>query len=101
MGLRAKCYSIKLENDTRKLATAGLRETTHSALTHQKFLETLVYNEPVMVKQKTICSKAHNLFTVETERLGLSCIDIKRYVLDDGVNTLPYGHYSIMNTEIK
>ena len=46
VGLRSKCYSIKLENDTRKLATAGLRETTHTTLTHQKFLDTLVYNKP-------------------------------------------------------
>ena len=96
-GLRAKCYSIKLENDERKLATAGLREATHSVLTHQRFLETLMKNEPVNVKQRTICSKAHNLLTVETDRVGLSSLDIKRFVLEDGVKTLPYGHYRIMN----
>ena len=95
VGLRAKCYSIKLEGDERKLATAGLRKSTHSTLTHERFLQTLIYKAPVMAKQKTIVSKAHTLFTVETERIGLNPLDIKRFVLEDGVNTLPYGHYSL------
>ena len=95
VGLRAKCYSILLESNDRKIATAGLRKVTHGMLVHEKFLETLVYKDCINVKQKTICSKAHNLLTVETERLGLSPLDIKRYVLEDGITTLPYGHYKI------
>ena len=63
-GLRAKCYSIMLEDDKRKLATAGLRQVTHSTLTHHRFVETLMENRPINVNQKTICSRAHNLFTV-------------------------------------
>ena len=87
---------MRLENDGRKLATAGLRQVTHTVLTHERFLKTLINNESVNIKQKTICSKAHNLLTVETERVGLSSLDIKRYVLEDGIRTLPYGHYRIM-----
>ena len=59
------------------------------------FLNTLIYNTSLFVKQRTICSKTHNLLTVETERMGLSSLDIKRYVLDDGIRTLAYGHYQI------
>ena len=85
----------KVLTDKRKLATAGLRKSTHSTLTHQKFLDTLVHKTPVFAKQKTIISKAHNLQTVETVRVGLNPLDIKRYVLLDGISTLPYGHYSL------
>ena len=112
-GLRAKSYSIELKDafdqpkplvtiqkvmgvgEDRKLATAGLRRTTHKVLPHVKFLETLMEKVPSNVKQKTIRSKNHELETIETERVGLSALDIKRYVLEDGITTLPYGHYSI------
>ena len=114
-GLRAKCYSILLESDDdilaslgvlskkhdnknfmeHKLATAGLRSTTHAELTHERFLNTLVDNNYFNIKQNVIRSKAHNLLTIEQERVGLSAFDAKRYILDDGIHTLPYGHYRI------
>ena len=114
-GLRAKCYSILLESDDdildslgvlckkrenlnfkeQKLATAGLRSTTHSELTHERFVNTLVDNNYMNIKQRVIRSKAHNLYTVEQERIGLSAFDSKRYILYDGIHTLPYGHYRI------
>ena len=33
--------------------------------------------------------------TYECNKISLSCYDDKRYTLDDGINTLPYGHKDI------
>ena len=41
---------------------------------------------------KRIQAKKHNIGTYETDKISLSCFDDKRYVLDDGVNTLAYFH---------
>ena len=40
-------------------------------------------------------SKLHKIGTYELNKISLSCSDDKRYVLDDGSNTLAYFHKSI------
>ena len=40
-------------------------------------------------------STNHVLQTVEMTKLCLCAFDDKRYILDDGVHTLAYGHYSL------
>ena len=39
-----------------------------------------------------IQAKKHKIGTYEIDKISLSCFDYKRYVLDDGVNTLAYFH---------
>ena len=39
---------------------------------------------------KRIQAKKHKIGTHEIDKISLSCFDDKRYVLDDGVNTLVY-----------
>lgn len=42
-----------------------------------------------------IRSFGHQLYNVELNKLGLSPFDDKRYLLDDGITSLAYGHYKI------
>ena len=95
-GLHAKCYSILSTEGKQKLATAGIRSAVHDELTHEKFVQVLANNAVSNVAQKTIRSVNHQLYTIETQRTGLSAMDTKRYVLDDYVRTLPYGHYKTL-----
>ena len=41
---------------------------------------------------KWIQAKKHKIETYEIDKISLSCFDDKRFVLDDGVNTLAYFH---------
>ena len=41
---------------------------------------------------KRIQAKKHKPATYENDEISWSCFDDKRYVLDDGVNTLAYFH---------
>ena len=43
-------------------------------------------------KIKRIQAKKHKIGAHEIDKISLSCFDDKRYVLDDGVNTLAYFH---------
>ena len=42
-----------------------------------------------------IGSNAHQLYTYDTNKLSLCPFVDKRYVLDDKINTLAYGHYNV------
>ena len=96
-GLRAKCYSILVDNDKQKLATAGIKESVHKKLTHNRFVEVLKNNNSFDITQATINSKKHTLYTLRKTRTGLSAFDVKRYILNDGISTIPYGHFRISN----
>ena len=44
---------------------------------------------------RRIKSRNHNLGTYETTKRSLSCLDDKRCILKNGINTLAYGHKGI------
>ena len=46
---------------------------------------------------KRIQSKLYTIGTYDVCKISLSCFDDKRYVLDDGVNTLAYFYKDIKN----
>ena len=46
------------------------------------------YNDVRMFK-----SIGHEIFSVKQNKVSLSNYDSKRYILDNGVDTLPFGHY--------
>ena len=45
---------------------------------------------------KRIQSNLHNVGTYDINKISLSCLDDKRYILDDGINTLTYFHKDII-----
>ena len=46
-----------------------------------------------------IKSKKHKLFTYKNNKLSISCFDDKRYITENGINTLLYGHKDIPKKE--
>ena len=50
-------------------------------------------------KMRGIKSTKHKLFTYENNKVSRSCFDGKRYILFDGINTLPYGRKDIPKSE--
>jgi len=53
------------------------------------------------VDQMGIKSFNHELFTVRETKLALTSFNDKRYILDDGINSLSYGHYNIPKEEVE
>ena len=44
---------------------------------------------------KRIQSKLHKIDTYDVWKISLFCFDDKRYILDDGINSLTYFHKDI------
>ena len=50
----------------------------------------LFNKKAIRQNMKRIQSKLHEIGTYDVFKISLSCFDDKRYVLDDGINTLAY-----------
>ena len=97
VGLRAKMYSILWEHGTVKTCKGINRAVNRLVLKHGMYKDCLfdtTYRVDTMVR---IGSDAHNLFTFQGNKISLSPFDDKRYVLNDKITTLAYGHYLLVN----
>ncbi|XP_031785674.1 uncharacterized protein LOC100113970 [Nasonia vitripennis] len=74
VGLRSKMYSIRVEGQDKNMSTQT-RE------------------------QCIIRSHMHNVFSEKQVKLALSPHDDRRYLLRGETDTLPWGHYKIMQTD--
>ena len=57
---------------------------------HKEFVNVLFNKKVIRHNIKRIQSKLHRIGTYDVCKISLSCFDDKRYVLDDGVNSLTY-----------
>ena len=92
IGLRSKCYSIKLKNSSKSTA-AGVKKSVAKHIDHEKYKETLVTQKDYFISQMFIRSTNHDIFTIKQNKVGLTSYDDKRYLLEN--ETLAYGHYKI------
>jgi hypothetical protein len=94
VGLRAKMYSLLTYDDSMAKRTAkGIKKRyVAKHLRHDMYLRTLRDKTIEHAKYRLFRSRAHTIETVEYSKVALCAYDDKRYVLNDGVATLAYGH---------
>ena len=97
VGLRAKLYSYKMfEGEESKKCKGVKRSVVKKSITHEDYKKCLTDRKPQLRKMNVIRSYKHNVFTEEVNKVALSADDDKRYILEDGINTLALGHYRIL-----
>ena len=92
VGLKSKMYSMIVCNDLEVNKAKGV----NLKLKHNEYVHVLFGRKVVRHKMKRIVSEKHSVGTYDLNKISLSCFDDKRYVLDDGVNTLAYFHKDIV-----
>lgn len=99
VGLRAKMYSLHVPSapsKSQKKAKGIKKHFVNKHVRHQQFVDVLRRaTEHTTSKFRCFRSTKHVINTVEMSKLCLCAFDDKRYILDDGVRTLAYGHYSL------
>jgi len=98
VGLRAKMYSLSCGKKSQNKVKGIKKNYVKKHVRHQSFLK-VIYN-PKLTTDATFRlfqSRNHEVRTVEINKVCLSAFDDKRYILDDGVTTLAYGHQQIRN----
>jgi len=98
VGLRAKMYSLDVPDNPKqsKIRVKAVKKSyIKRKVRHAQFLNVLQSLKPTSSTFQTFLSSNHVLRTVEINKACLNAFDDKRYILDDGVTTLAYGHKNI------
>ena len=96
VGLRPKMYSLLTADNETKLTAKGVpRSYAKKHLKHDMYLHTLKNKTITKATCHQIRSKSHHLSTIELTKVALSAFDNKRFILPDGISSVPYGHYQI------
>lgn len=98
VGLRSKMYSVKTEGITSMKKAKGIKKNVLAkTIGFDDYLKCIRDNCTITRSQNTFRCKKHTVFTVKQVKIALSPFDNKRYILDDNVHTLPWGHYKIVS----
>lgn len=98
VGVRSKMYSMLTKKGEKNTAKGVVKNVRVKRLKHKTFKKCLFDNCRIRENMKTIISKNHELFSITTNKLALCPLDDKRYILEDGCNTLAHGHFKITST---
>ena len=105
VGLRAKCYSLRYygkvennivehENASEMQKAKGTKECVKEAhLRHTHYKECVKNHKTYSLKQNVMRSKGHNIGTYHQTKIALSAYDTKRWICENGIDTLAYGHF--------
>ena len=89
--LKSKMYSIRDVNKNEK----SIHKGHNSFIKYDEYENACSDKKVISHKMSGIKSKNHELVTYESNKRSLCDFDDKRYILVDGINTLPYGHKDI------
>jgi hypothetical protein len=99
VGLRAKMYSILLDNGKEKKTGKGIKKCClKKNVKHADYKRCLfgsVKDQRQLVTFTNLRSIDHNIGLYRYTKVGLSCANDKMYLLDDGITSLAYGHKNI------
>ena len=101
VGLRAKLYSFTILNneEIKNLRTRKCKGVKKSvverSITHDDYEQCLFTGKEQLRGVNVIRSYKHEVYTERVNKVALSPNDDKRYVLENLINTLAWGHHKI------
>ena len=79
----------------------GITRAAQILLRHADFNNTLVTGSTLRAENTRIVLEKHVLQTVLTNKICLSAFDNKCHILNEGIKTLPLGHYRIDHCRVE
>ena len=96
VGLRSKLYSFVMDDGGETKKCKGIkRQVVESSIRHEHYKTCLTTGKELLRKQNILRSYEHEVYTEEVNKVALSVLDDKRYILNDGMHTLAWEHYKI------
>ena len=85
-------YLLVNNIENNKTAKGVKKNVIKKDISHSYYLDCLQSNQIMRHKMNTIRSDHHQISSYQINKTSLSCYDDKRYILDDGITSLAYGH---------
>ena len=95
VGLRAKMYAYKVEDEEHKKAKGVKKNVIQSNINFDDYKTCLETQQRVYKSMNIIRSRLHTMYTEEINKIALSAADTKRHILEDKITTLAHEHYKI------
>ena len=96
VGLRSKLYSFVMDDGGETKKCKGIKkQVVERSIMHEHYKTCLKTGKELLRKQNILRSYNHEVYTEEVNKVALSALDDKRYILSDGMDTLALGHYKI------
>ncbi|XP_053214135.1 uncharacterized protein LOC128397434 [Panonychus citri] len=95
IALKSKVYTIRSEDFDKKTAKGVQRVVLKEMISFEDYKAALFQHKLFFHNMRSIKSNHHDIKSIQTRKLALNPFDDKRYILDNGVDTLAYGHYRI------
>ena len=86
------------ENNTqieKKTAKGIKKSVTKRQMRHASYKDCLFGKKQTMVSMNQIRSENHEIYSINLNKIGLSPYEDKRYILDNGSDTLAHGRCNI------
>ena len=97
IGLRSKMYSMTYANKEKKTAKGIPRAAMKKQCPHEAYRDCLFNDTFTLSKANGIRVYNHQIYSEEQIKTALSPFDDKRYVLENGYDTLAHGHCGIVS----
>ena len=98
--LRSKMYGIRMDDESEQKKAKGVKTSVvKRTITFDDYLDCLRECKEISREQNCIRAVKHNVYTIREKKIALSPFDTKRYLQKGTTDTLPWGHYKIMDDE--
>ena len=101
IGLKSKLYSIKYGHEQNKRTAKGVQKSVIKKYINHEYYKNVLFNNNVYCStMRRIQSKCHKVNTILNTKMIFTSFDDKKYICDNGVDCLPFGHKDIVNYSI-
>ena len=96
VAIKPKMYSILKEGKKNEKKAKGVKKNViEKEIMHGHYKEALFERRQFMHKMKILRSEGHEMYGMCMNKISLSPFDTKRWIADDGIQTLAYGHFRL------
>ena len=87
---------MKTKKEEIEKATGVKKKVVKKYISHQDYVDCLFEERKSIHTMQTIQSFKNQLYNIKENKVSPSTYNDKRYLMDDGVSSLPYGHFSLL-----
>ena len=93
--IRSKMYAMKTKRKNKKICKGIKNYIINNKITFEDYENCLFNKQIISCEQNVIRSKLHKLYTLREKKIALNPADEKRYICNNNVDTLAWGHMDI------